>query len=121
MTQELALSEDGYLLSKIMSKECLKTVVDTSNMKLDFEIPFSKNKREDRPPECDFSDSSFAGRRPTGAAEEWYVQELYKYLTPKKEGDIVCWYDDIRILSGSAGYILLRDGYVISTSVVWRS
>ena len=117
---ELALSEDGYLLSKRFHSSCLKETIDIS--KIDFDRKRYIKKEEylaeiDRP---DYERTGHGGRRPTGLAETYHIQELYKYDTPKPT-DIVCWYDDIGILSGSAGYVLIRDGYVWNTNTIWRS
>ena len=55
--------------------------------------------------------------------ENHYVTQLYKYETPQfpKPGDRVFWYWNIGALSGSAGFILIRDGYVHNSIVVVRS
>jgi len=120
---ELALSEDGYLLSKVFHSKCLKKEIDISKINFEKRITREEFLKEIKHPDYVRSfEESQAGRQPKiGSREEsHYIHELYTYDRPKPN-DIVCWYDDIGCLSGSAGYVLIRDGYVWNTKSIWRS
>ena len=52
--------------------------------------------------------------------EEFSIRKLFEY-DKVKEGDMVLYYSDMGVLSGSSGYILIRDGYVHRRRIVWRS
>jgi len=115
MSDGLALSEDGYLLQKVIHQSTLKKIIDTSYV--NFEKPISKEKM------LKAADKESGERQPKekSVVEEYYIQQFYHAYNKPREGDIICWYDDIRPLSGTAGYVLIRDGYVYSTVVLWRS
>jgi hypothetical protein len=115
MTNELALSEDGYLLQKVFHSKTLKEVVDISHIDLKKSISMEDVKND--------NDNNWGrDRRPRkgSVTEAHCIQKLYVYREPR-EGDIICWYDDIGALSGSAGFVLIRDGYVIGIHALWRS
>ncbi len=114
----LALSEDRYLLRKEMPASALKEVVDISDV--DLNIPVNEKEVKLYAKQDDavlFDDSD----KPVGVYRTYCIQQLFTYTGVPKEGDIVCWYNDLGPLCGSAGYMLLRDGYVRSTYAVIRA
>lgn len=114
----LALSEDRWLLMKTIPAKCLKEVVDISDV--DFVNIVHEKEVKDSVVTENVGGSSVPPA--PGLFKTHMIQKLYEYhgRTPK-EGDIVCWYNDIGMLSGSAGYLLLRDGYVENQVAIWRS
>lgn len=100
----IALSEDGYLLSKQFHSSKIIRSIDTSAMY----IPTTEDRIRKRfipEPKSD---------------DEKYVRDFYEYNDPQ-ENDVIVYYDDIEVLSGTAGYALLRDGYVWCMRCVRRS
>jgi hypothetical protein len=113
---DLRLSEDGFLLAKSLHSGCLKEEIDISKIDFDRKRYITKDEMLE-----ENKTENYETRRPKNkVVETYHIQQLYKYDTPKPN-DIVCWYDDIGVLSGSAGYILIRDGYVSNYYALWRS
>lgn len=54
---------------------------------------------------------------------EWafWVADMCGPYSPRRVGDRFFWYNDIGALSGSAGIVQVRDGYVWGVRAVWRS
>ena len=105
MTDYLNLSQDNYLLSKEMHSSKITRIVDFKN--IDFSVP--------GPTEEDIK-KTFDEKM----IEEFSIRKLFEY-DKVKEGDMVLYYSDMGVLSGSSGYILIRDGYVHRRRIVWRS
>lgn len=101
----VALSDDMYLLQKSIRAATIKRIVDLD--KIDWDAPFVEWKSGDEPPTLE-------------QMEQYAVRKLYKY-DKREEDDVVVFYDDIGILSGSKGYVLIRDGYVHGTYITVRS
>lgn len=110
MKDEIIVSDDGCLLSKSIPAKTLKYEIDLS--KIDFNNPVSK--------EDVANNYAFKTGGVTDKVENHFITDMYKY-NKVKDGDRVFWYDNIGILSGSKGFVLIRDGYVWTTRAVWRS
>ena len=123
---ELFLSRDDFLLQKIVHSSTIKRVIDWSNFGITPEYcreqhnlantrtnvwdmtPTDKRKQ----PEPDNQDEM----------DKFYVTELCHPYGPRPgERDIFVWYNDIKALSGTAGYLRIRDGYVYNQIAVWVS
>ena len=119
-------SENGYLLRLVVHKDTIKRVVDVSTLNITPE--YIKEQ-------CDLKYGSTKGsigrtldnrERPNIDIQEhmdrYYITDLcMPYNPPPDEHDVFVYYNDICALSGTAGYIRIRDGYVWGQSVVWRS
>lgn len=103
MSEGVALTLDNYLCIKSsVHQKDLKRVVD--HTKFDYTEKFSS------------SDKKWRDQKMTvEKAEELHLRKLFEYIKPK-EFDVVVYYDNIGALSGRAGYLLIRDGYIISES-----
>ena len=117
----LKCDEEGYLLYRGMHKSKLKRRVDLKS----FDWLWGDYKTQvDRINELT---DEFDARK-------WYVDcpdtdrledeialaKLYKYEFAKSD-DRVYLYDDIGDLSGSAGYVLIRDGFILNDFITERS
>lgn len=106
MKDYLNLSEDGYLLSKFrVHSSKIKEVVDLKQ--IDFSVPGPTLEDVKK----DFDEKII---------KEYSIRQLFEYVKVK-EGDIVLHYYDIQPLSGSEGYLLIRDGYVYNSRITRRS
>lgn len=127
---ELFVSGDGCLLQKKFHKNCLKYVINVSNFRIpqknhgdeSYSFYWRDNKRITK----EELNSSFKTYQDIIGDEnpvqnEYYAQDLFQYDVFDPEKDMLIWYDDIRALSGSAGYVHIRNGYVHDSRVVVRS
>lgn len=105
----VALSEDGHLLMRMIHQSKIKRVIDVSKIDMKKKITAKQMVR-----------ASQKGGDDNVISDTYNVQQLYKYVDPE-ENDVVVYYDDIGALSGSTGYILLREGYVYNSVLVSRS
>ena len=57
------------------------------------------------------------------SCDRYYVTELcLPYNPPPMEGlDLFVFYDDMQALSGSSGYLRIREGYVVGSAILYRS
>ena len=121
---ELFLSRDDYLLQKVVHSSTIKRVIDWHNFGItreycreQFNLKYtneslSKTKDNRKQPDPDNQE----------VMDKYYITDLcLPYNPPPDERDIFVWYNDIRALSGTAGYLRIRDGYVYNQIAVWRS
>jgi hypothetical protein len=123
---EIFLSRDNYLLQKVVHSSTIQRAIDWHDFGITKEYcrkqynlaniydnilarrPIDKRKQ----PEPDNQDEM----------DKFYITELcHPYSPPPDENDIFVWYNDIVALSGTAGYLRIRDGYVYGQKIVWRS
>jgi len=110
------VDEDGYLLYRAFHKDCLKREIDLSQYdwlkdgrKQYDKYAYYRKLKEDKDWNT-LSDNS----------EEYAISYLFGMSAPE-DNDKVYEYNDLRPLSGSAGYVLIRNGFVYSTHMTWRS
>lgn len=119
------LSEDGFLLQKSVHKQTLRRVIDIESLGLteDYIREQSKLSRSG----FDTNGKRIDKRiRPNPDNElemdRHYISEMCGgYGRPPDDKDVFVYYNDIQCLSGTAGYMRIRDGYVYEQAVVWRS
>jgi len=120
------ISEDGYLLSKVIPADKITRIIDwralgitpltiqkSASLQFDWNADRSMNNvdNRERPDPNDLE-----------SMDRFYVTELCHPYNPKPDNkDVFVFYSDIAALSGTAGYIRLRDGYVWGQLAVWRS
>ena len=119
------LSEDGYLLQKVVHKETLKRIIDVESLGLTEEYISEQAKlsRSGLDKNARFIDKRV---RPNLDNEfemdRHYISEMCGgYSLLPDDRDVFVYYNDIQCLSGTAGYMRMRDGYVYDRIVVWRS
>jgi len=120
------ISEDGYLLKKVVPADKITRIIDwralgitpltiqkSASLKYDWNVDRSMNNVDNRErPDANDLESM----------DRFYITELCHPYNPKPDNkDVFVFYSDIAALSGTAGYIRLRDGYVWGQKVVWRS
>lgn len=114
---ELALSEDGYLLSKSVHKSKIKRVVDLDAIEWDVKFHYDPTKT----PFENFKANGGDQENLTDEWLEWYaVRYLFRY-EDRQADDIVVEFNDLGILAGAAGFLWLRDGYVQGSYITRRS
>jgi hypothetical protein len=106
----VSLSDDNYLLIKSsINQRDLKRTVD--HMKHNVPEPFST--KENWTAHWKKMEDKMESRIRDEDPDKWAVMKLYAY-TKREEFDTVVYYDNIRALAGSSGYLLIRDGYIIN-------
>lgn len=125
MNNSIKVSDDGYALSKVIPKSAIKRIIDwkaigvtreliEQQLKLKLTWNDSKLSFDDKRIKPDIDDQQ--------AMDLFYVTELSMPYNPEPdEKDLFVYYNDIGPLSGSAGYIRFREGYVWGTKAVFRS
>jgi hypothetical protein len=118
------VSEDGYLLSKVVPLSTVTRFIDWKELNLtdDYIKEQSKLKLGK------LVDGKFIDER---IKPDWSNQEevdrfiiaemCAPYNPPPDDRDVFLYYNDIQVLSGTAGYIRLRDGYVWGRKVIAMS
>lgn len=122
---QVRVSEDGFLLQKMIHKDTLHRDIDWVKLGITKEYIDSQSKLRLswNDPKLDFDDKR---EKPDPDDEEamdrFYVTELcLPYNPPPDERDVFAYYNDIRALSGTAGYVRIRDGFVYGMKAVRRS
>jgi hypothetical protein len=123
---EIFLSRDDYLLQKIVHSSTIKRTIDWHNFGITREYCREQyNLANTRKNVCDIKPIDKRERPNPDNQDEmdkFYITELcHPYSPMPDENDIFVWYNDIGALSGSAGYLRIRDGYVYGQKIVWRS
>lgn len=106
-------SEDGYLLQKVIPKDTITRTIDWRELGITKEYVNEQAKlnKKDKP---NLDDEK--------ATDKYFITEMCLPYNPMPDDrDEFVYYNDIRALSGSAGYLRIRDGYVWGHKVVWRS
>lgn len=118
------VSEDEYLLQKVVPRDTIKRIIDWKSLGITKAYIDKQSKRKhdwytgkvDKEPEPNFN------RDNQEEMDRFYVTEMCLPYNPAPDDrDVFVWYNDIRFLSGTAGYIRIRDGYVWGQMVVMRS
>lgn len=118
MTALARVDSEGYLLSRSFHKSKLTKEVDISKYTwLKFEKK-TDSKKYDKFKKL-FEDKEWDKIEKLG--EEYWIAKLYNPYYKMQDDDKVYEYDDIGVLSGSAGYLLIRNGYVTSVYSTRRS
>jgi hypothetical protein len=121
---DVKIDDKGYLLSRSIHKDTIKRIIDWKALNITKEEidEASKLKNDytdilkpvDKRKLPDFSNEK--------SLDRFYVIDLsLPYNPPPDNRDQFVWYNDIIMLSGSAGYARIRDGYVYGTRIVMRS
>ncbi len=141
--QSFFVSKDGYLLQKVIHKDTIKEEIFVEDLDFSF-LPTRRNFSKDNPTSPDVSDfQGYADTYPEDRERTrnkrnkfwddnkihgdknkeyaWYITEIYHPYNRPKEGDRFFWYNDIGCLSGTAGIILVRDGYISAQKAIVRS
>lgn len=107
------ISDDGYLLSKIVHSRTVTRVIDWKSLGITNKmIDEAARIGKDNHPDPDDEESM----------DRAYVINLCLPYNPKPDDrDVFVYYNDIQALSGTAGYMRIRDGYVWGREIVWRS
>ena len=119
----LYLSDDEYLLSKSVHKSSIKRIIDWKSLNITKETISEANKLKHSKLD---EKARFIDARKLPKNEKdmdtFYIIELCLPYNPEPDDrDIFLYYNDIRALSGTAGYLRIRDGYVWGSKVVMRS
>lgn len=114
----IQISEDGYLLQKVIPASKVVRVIDWKSLGIT-SLTIQKSSSEKYGP--DLIHPKDVRKRPTSQEDEdrFFVTELCHPYNPKPDdNDVFVYYDDIQFLSGTAGYLRIRDGYVQGHKVV---
>lgn len=125
MSNEYQLTDDGYLIQKVVPVSSIQRIIDWTSLnitkeyvkeqtnlkygKLDKYLKFT----DDRP-------------RPDGdnihEQDRFFITELCMPYNPlPDEKDVFVYYSTLVPLAGAAGYLRIRDGYVYGQRVVIRA
>ena len=125
MNNSIKISDDGYALSKVIPKTAIKRIIDWKALGVTKEYIDQQTKLK-----LFWNDNklNFADNRiipdidDQTAMDSFFVTELSMPYNPEPdEKDMFVYYSDLGPLSGSAGYIRFREGYVWGTKEVFRS
>lgn len=114
--ENVKTSDDGHLLMQSVRKSCIERVIDwkTLGITKDYireQFLLGEVKRKEAL--CNYED------HPSDDRDRYFVAEMcMPYNPPPDDRDMFVWYDDTGVLSGTAGYLRIRDGYVYSRRVV---
>jgi hypothetical protein len=121
----IQISEDGYLLQKVIPAAKVVRVIHWKALGI---TPLTIQKSISLKLSWDDPNLGFQDGRPRPDPENmeemdrFYVTELCHPYNPKPDDhDVFVYYNDIEMLSGTSGYIRIRDGYVQGRLVVTRS
>lgn len=123
---EIFLSQDNYLLQKVVSSQTIQRLIDHKkfNITRDYCTEQLKLKYTHGKTICDKDIDKRKQPDPNDQDEmdKFYITEMcLSYNPPPDDRDIFVWYNDIRALSGTSGYLRIRDGYVYAKKVIWIS
>lgn len=126
MTVSVRTTEDGFLVQKMMHIDCIQRSIDWQKLGITKEYIDEQSKLQYSWDQKRTMNNIDSRKKPDIDNQEemdrFYVTELcMPYNPPPDDKDVFVYYNDIRALSGTAGYIRFRDGYVYGTRVVWRS
>jgi hypothetical protein len=120
------VTEDGFLIQKMMHKDCIKRIIDWKRLDISKEYINEQSKlsmvfdnetlkqHDKRVRPKDGTDQD--------AMDRFYVADLCLPYNPMPDDtDLFVWYNALAPLSGSAGYIRFRDGFVYGTRVIVRA
>ena len=123
---EIFLSQDNYLLQKVVSSRTIQRLIDHKKFEITEEYCREQSNLERT--QINVWDKKPIDKRikpdPNDQDEmdKFYITEMcLPYNPPPDERDIFVWYNDIRALSGTSGYLRIRDGYVYAKKVIWIS
>lgn len=113
---KVEVSEDGYLLQKVFHKNTVQRFIDWKALGITEAEIREQSKLKYGP----IKNGRFVDQRKLPTTDEemdrFCVIELcMPYNPPPDDLDEFFYYNDIGALSGSAGYIRIRDGYVWGT------
>jgi len=109
--------EKGFLLTRSIHKDCLRDRVDISS-----HLDWLKDNKKKWNKEV-YHDNLIKNKNwdeLEKISEEHAIYKLYLYRA-HVDGDEVYKYDNIRPLSGSSGYVLIRNGLVETIYAEYRS
>lgn len=113
---DIHLSSDDFLLQKVLPAEKIKRHIDWTKLGITKES--IQQSASEKYSGWDKNQRNIDKRiKPSYESEEeqdkFYITELCHPYSPKPDDrDIFLFYWDIQCLSGTAGYIRIRDGYV---------
>lgn len=123
---EIFLSQDNYLLQKIVSTKTLQRLIE--HKKFEISERYCREQSNLMNTRINVWDKEPIDNRkkpdPNNQDEmdKFYITEMCMPYNPSPdERDIFVWYNDIKALSGTSGYLRIRDGYVYSKKVIWVS
>ena len=115
-------SSDGYLLQKVIPKEKIQRTIDWKALGITKEYIKEQCDLAHGPLDetLHFTDNRV---RPNYDNQEeqdryWLADICFPYNPCPDEKDVFVYYNDIGCLSGSAGYLRIRDGYVWGHRIV---
>ena len=118
---------DGYCLLKSFHKDQIKFIIDTTKFNIprfpEFAWVYWRNNKDKEISKENMIKSweDFGGQDHNPIQDEYYFQDILKYDSFNDATDFYAWYNDIGCLSGSAGYIFFRGGFVHATRTIIRS
>lgn len=125
MIEEFFLSRDQHLLQKVVHKDTIQRVVDWKALGITKEYIDEQCKLAHGPfdKEFKFTDNRVVPDPDNQEAQDkyWVTDLCFPYNPGPDYRDLFVYYNDIRALSGTAGYLRIRDGYVWGQRVVVRS
>jgi hypothetical protein len=117
----IMVSNDQHLLSKVVPAKSIQRHIDWKALGITEESIKAHRERKEiiqdgRGRWCPDHDASQEQQ------DRFYIHELcLPYNPPPDDRDVFSYYNDMACLSGTAGYLRIRDGYVWGQKVVWRS
>lgn len=108
----IRVTDDGYLLAKSYNYKKITRIIDFESLGITEETVKKFNKDE-----FTKQNKFYDLQKNQKLRDYFYITIMLKYYKFPDELDIFVYYDDIGILSGSAGYLRIRDGYVYSKQV----
>jgi hypothetical protein len=113
----MKISEDGHLLMKTVPKASIRRTIDWKSLGIteaDIKKQSNLSKVE--------RDGIVRKLEEQSDIDRYYIIDmLLPYNPPPDDRDEFVWYNDIGVLSGTAGYLRIRDGYVYGKRVVMMS
>lgn len=115
MNNKIQISEDGYILQKIVLKDTIKRIIDWKKFNITKEMirDHISSTEKTTYPNIDTIDIN--------QMDLYHVMNMCSPYSMPDDKDTFVYYNDIGVLSGTAGYIRIRDGYVYDRRIVWRS
>jgi hypothetical protein len=117
----LKLSDDGYLLQKVVPQSKITREIDWKALGITIQMvhDFDRTKKAQMDV---LREAIIRGSVPQDDQDRYHISKMCSpYAPPPDDRDVFVWYDDIGNLSGTAGYLRIRDGYVFSRAVVIMS
>lgn len=122
---DILLSDDGYLLHKTIHQDDVLGEIDLSKLDLN-SINETASLSHETFQKCKQLQETMKAKLMKGELSEkekheYYINKMCSGYNSRQEGDRFFWYNDMRGLAGSAGYLQIRDGYVIDQLRVMMS